>query len=141
MSSHQEGLELSAQLSSVSNSVNKVSEKLTPKSGIIIPAGEMYIDPTLISNMTESHVTVQSSHPLLNTKKPDFVIIQPSSDICDKLGDPDFRKIQLDVQQCLETAQDMISDNPNTQVFITCLPPGKTQRRPACPLTSGTTFL
>ena len=83
----------------------------------------MYIDPTLISNMTESHVTVQSSHPLLNTKKPDFVIIQPSSDICDKLGDPDFRKIQLDVQQCLETAQDVISDNPNTQVFITCLPP------------------
>ena len=85
----------------------------------------MYVDPNLISNLTQCRVTIQSpENPSTITSEPDFIVIQPSSESCDKqLDNPDFRDIQTDVLQCIGIAHKALSDHPNTQVFISSLPP------------------
>ena len=87
--------------------------------------GELYVDPNLISNMTNSHVEVQSLESLQNTqgRDPAFLVIQPSSETCDQQGTLDFRKIEKDVKDCIDLAVKARSAHPNTEVFISSLPP------------------
>ena len=133
----EEGVQLAHQVSSLVNSVSMLSKgglthtqrpqlksEHKVKTGIIMPVGELYVDPNLISNMTGCLVTVQSpcSNQVNFTTEPEFIILQPSSDICE-LGNPDFRNIQLDVQKYIDTALKMLSTHTNTHVFITSLPP------------------
>ena len=108
---------------SFSGSQNLDEIKVTK--GVIIPVGDVYLDPKVISNMTQSQVTIQhpDSPPTSSISEPDFIVIQPSSDLIDKLATPDFRQIQTDVRQHLDIAHKALSDNPNTQLLISSLPP------------------
>ena len=131
ISGHEDAVSMFGHLSNLAETVRSLSgdlkhpEKKKTKSGIIIPVGELYVDPTLISNTTGCQVTIQPPDydPATTTYNPDFIVIQPSGDICNKLDPPDFREIRADVEQCLVTALTALSHHPDTQVFITSLPP------------------
>ena len=57
------------------------------------------------------------------TNQPDFIVIQPSSDIINRLEYPDFREIESDVENYLDISHKVLSQCPDTQLFITSLPP------------------
>ena len=109
----------------ISFSGSQSMDKLKVTTGLIIPVGDVYLDPKVISNMTQSQVTIQhpDSPPTSSISEPDFIVIQPSSDLIDKLATPDFRQIQTDVKKHLDIAHKALSDHPNTQLLISSLPP------------------
>jgi hypothetical protein len=105
--------EISREISHLADNVKSLSvNKVT--SGLIIPVGETYVDPNLISNLTQSQVTTQSpdSAQVTMSSEPNFIVIQPSSELCDQLDTPDFRNIEADVQHCLGIAHRALSEHP-----------------------------
>ena len=132
-----EGLNLASNISYLAEDINQVSvgflspnkvqaeQPVKVKSGVIVTVGEVYVDQNLISNVTGVPVSVQplDGEPDISTTEPEFVIIQPSSDICDRLGTPDFREIESDVKHYLDIARKLTSQHPGVNVFISSLPP------------------
>jgi hypothetical protein len=128
-----EGTNLASDISNLADDISQVSVRvMSPKqpqekvkSGVILTVGETYVDPNLISNMTKMPVSTQplNSEQDINIKESDLIIIQPSSDICEQLDNPDFRKIESDVKQYIDTALDIVYQHPDTHVFISSLPP------------------
>ena len=132
-----EGLNLASNISYLAEDINQVSvgllspnkvqtvQEVKVKSGVILTVGEVYVDQNLISNMTGVPVSVQplDSDPDIGKTEPEFVIIQPSSDICDQLDTPDFREIESDVKHYLDIARKLTSQHPGVKVFISSLPP------------------
>ena len=109
----------------ISFSGSQHMDNMKVTTGVIIPVGDVYLDSKVISNMTQSQVTIQhlDGPPTSSISEPDYIVIQPSSDLIDKLAMPDFRQIQTDVKQHIDIAHKALSDHPNTQLLISSLPP------------------
>ena len=129
ISNHPEIVTIASDMSDLTDNVRSLpisfSESEKETTGVIIPVGDVYLDPNVISKMTQSQVTIQSpdSPHTASISEPDFIVIQPSSYLIDKLAKPDFRQIQTDVKQHLDIANKALSDHPNTQLLISSLPP------------------